>query len=115
MPDKQNFNCVIDEPTYMSDRKGHNGITQDGTATTLTAEEKDRPLMATSVVRRLTPMECERLQGLPDGYTDIPDKTCSDSARYKALGNGMAQNVANWIIQRIVEEVENEPTISSES
>lgn len=54
-------------------------------------------------VRRLTPTECERLQGLPDDYTLIDDKSCSDSARYKALGNGMAQPCAGWIIQRIVE------------
>lgn len=55
-------------------------------------------------VRRLTPLECERLQGLPDGYTLIDDKSCSDSARYKALGNGMAQPCADFIIKRIVEE-----------
>lgn len=59
-------------------------------------------------VRRLTPLECERLQGLPDDYTLIDDKSCSDSARYKALGNGMAQPCADFIIRRIVEEVENE-------
>lgn len=58
-------------------------------------------------VRRLTPIECERLQGLPDNYTFLPgEKCCSDSARYKALGNGMAQNVADFVIRRIVEEVE---------
>lgn len=59
-------------------------------------------------VRRLTPTECERLQGLPDNYTLIDDKTCSDSARYKALGNGMAQPCADFVIRRIVEEVEKE-------
>ena len=59
-------------------------------------------------VRRLTPLECERLQGLPDDYTLIDDKSCSDSARYKALGNGMAQPCADFIIRRRVEEVENE-------
>ena len=51
-------------------------------------------------VRRLTPTECERLQGLPDGYTDGG----SDTARYKALGNGMAQPCADYVIRRIVEE-----------
>ena len=55
-------------------------------------------------VRRLTPRECERLQGLPDDFTLIADKSCSDSARYKALGNGMAQPCADWILRRIVEE-----------
>jgi len=60
-------------------------------------------------VRRLTPIECERLQGLPDNYTYLPgEKCCSDSARYKALGNGMAQNVADFVIRRIVEEVNAE-------
>ena len=54
-------------------------------------------------VRRLTPTEAERLQGLPDGYTLIPDKSCSDTARYKALGNGMAQPCADYVIRRIVE------------
>ena len=56
-------------------------------------------------VRRLTPLECERLQGLPDNYTLIDDKSCSDSARYKAIGNGMAQPVADWILKRIAEEL----------
>ena len=60
------------------------------------------------MVRRLTPLECERLQGLPDGWTYLPnEKSCSDSARYKAIGNGMAQPCADWIIKRIVEEVGN--------
>lgn len=60
-------------------------------------------VMIQKTVRRLTPTECERLQGLPDGYTLIDDKTCSDTARYKALGNGMAMPCANYVIRRIVE------------
>ena len=52
-----------------------------------------------SIVRRLTPTECERLQGLPDDYT----AGGSDTARYKALGNGMAQPCADYVIRRIVE------------
>ena len=56
-------------------------------------------VLVTSTVRRLTPTECERLQGLPDGYTEGG----SDTARYKALGNGMAQPCANWVIKRIKE------------
>ena len=63
---------------------------------------------AAGTVRRYTPKECERLQGLPDNYTLINDKTCSDSARYKALGNGMAQPCADWIIKRIAEAVKHE-------
>ena len=52
-----------------------------------------------SVVRRLTPLECERLQGLPDRWTEGG----SDAARYKAIGNGMALPIAEWIMKRIKE------------
>lgn len=57
------------------------------------------------VVRRLTPTECERLQGFPDGWTDVEfkGKPASDTARYKALGNSMAVPVMRWIGQRIDE------------
>lgn len=58
-------------------------------------------------LRRLTPLECERLQGLPDNWTLIDDKTCSDSARYKAIGNGMAQPCADFVIKRIAEHEES--------
>jgi DNA (cytosine-5)-methyltransferase 1 len=51
-------------------------------------------------VRRLTPIECERLQGFPDGYTNIKDK-CPDGPRYKALGNSWAVPVVRWIGERI--------------
>lgn len=50
-------------------------------------------------VRRLTPRECERLQGFPDDYTNIPD--AKDGPRYKALGNSMAVPVMRWIGERI--------------
>jgi DNA (cytosine-5)-methyltransferase 1 len=55
-------------------------------------------------VRRLTPTECERLQGFPDGYTDIPWRNkehSPDGPRYKALGNSMAVNAMRWIGRRI--------------
>lgn len=52
-------------------------------------------------VRRLTPVECERLQGFPDGWTDIgTDKPTADSHRYKQLGNAVTVNVAEWIARR---------------
>ena len=54
---------------------------------------------ATNLVRRLTPLECERLQGYPDGWTDIPG--ASDSARYKALGNSVAIPCVEFIMSRI--------------
>lgn len=55
-------------------------------------------------VRRLTPKECERLQGFPDGFTDVPWRgkdTAPDGPRYKSLGNSMAVNVMRWIGRRI--------------
>lgn len=59
-----------------------------------------------NTVRRLTPLECERLQGLPDGWTNIEfhGKPAPDSRRYKAIGNGMAQPCADFVIRRIAEE-----------
>ena len=60
----------------------------------------------TMQVRRLTPTECERLQGFPDGWTAIPWKkknaeNCPDGPRYKALGNSMAVNCMEWLGERI--------------
>lgn len=63
-------------------------------------------------VRRLTPMECERLQGVPDGYTNISrkGKPIADGPRYKMLGNTMATNVMHWLgasidrVERIIAE-----------
>lgn len=54
-------------------------------------------------VRRLTPTECERLQGVPDGYTLIPyrGRMAADGPRYKALGNGFSVPVVRWIGERI--------------
>jgi DNA (cytosine-5)-methyltransferase 1 len=58
---------------------------------------------STSAVRRLTPRECERLQGFPDDYTAVPyrGKPAADGPRYRALGNSMAVPVMAWIGQRI--------------
>lgn len=58
------------------------------------------------IVRRLTPRECERLQGFPDDWTLIPYKgkpaeKCPDTPRYKALGNSFAVPVIRWIGERI--------------
>ena len=52
-------------------------------------------------VRRLTPLECERLMGLPGGWTDIPG--ASDSGRYKALGNSVAIPCVEYVMQGIAE------------
>ena len=62
-------------------------------------------IMQNMAVRRLTEVECERLQGFPDNYTNIKEN-CPSGARYKALGNSMAVPVMKWIGQRI-QQVEN--------
>lgn len=73
------------------------------------------------IVRRLTPTECERLQGFPDGWTDIGEWTDSkgktrkttDGGRYKALGNSFAVPVVRWIGERI-QAIENESDTDSD-
>ena len=66
---------------------------------TLNAHGHTPSIAHRSTVRRLTPMECERLQGFPDNYTNIP--AARDTPRYKALGNSMAVPVMRWIGKRI--------------
>ena len=56
------------------------------------------------LIRRLTPLECERLQGFPDGWTDIPG--ASDSARYKALGNSVAIPCVDFVMHCLVQAVQ---------
>lgn len=74
------------------------------------------------IVRRLTPLECERLQGYPDGWTDIGawtdskgklHKEVSDSARYKALGNSIALPPWRWVIKRLCGCYERPATMAS--
>lgn len=73
------------------------------------------------IVRRLTPVECERLQGFPDNYTNIGDWTDSkgkkhkyaDSPRYKALGNSIALPQWFWLVQRMRPYLKEKPTLGS--
>ena len=81
------------------------GATQDGTNYTLTTTGR-HAVSDGLQVRRLTPAECERLQGFPDNHTQIPWRgkpaaDCPDSPRYKAIGNSMAVPVMRWIGERI--------------
>jgi len=69
-------------------------------------------------VRRLTPVECERLQGMPDNYTRIPYRgkpaeQCPDSPRYKAIGNSWAVPVIAWIGKRIDNALEEKRSAKS--
>ena len=125
-----NLDCANNEPVMMSSQKDHCGITEDGTSTTLTSQEKERPIIGDSVVRRLTPLECERLQGFPDNWTLIGEydsekdeyyfigtdgkrKKVSDSARYKALGNSIAIPFWFYLLRRISAQYERPATLGS--
>jgi DNA (cytosine-5)-methyltransferase 1 len=84
--------------------KSPQGAVQESVGTVLQAMQ----------VRRLTPVECERLQGFPDGYTEIswrkkPATECPDGPRYKALGNSWAVPVVRWIGKRIEMEIKCKP------
>ena len=75
-------------------------------------KEPQAVFQPSSVVRRLTPIECERLQGFPDDFTKIPYRNkpaddCPNGPRYKALGNSMAVNVMAWIGQSISSATSN--------
>lgn len=83
---------------YVNETDASNALTSSGVAGTT--------VVKSTAVRRLTPRECERLQGFPDDYTSImwknkPAELCPDGPRYKALGNSMAVPVMRWIGERI--------------
>ncbi len=104
-------------------REGASHRFSDEVTSTLRSDKGDNlPVVATVeyIVRRLTPLECERMQGLPDGYTRIPYRgksadECPDSPRYKALGNGWAVNCARWICQRIQKYVRSQAEWAAEA
>ncbi len=85
--------------------KGGAGVST-GICPTLGADNQIHAVAFKMAVRRLTPRECERLQGFPDDYTRIPWRNqdadhCPDGPRYKALGNSMAVPVMRWLGERI--------------
>lgn len=102
---------------------------EDSTAQTLTGGNGGRgyslnqqPVIhRQSGLWRLTPLECERLQGYPDGWTDIGDwaddkgrtRKSSDAARYKALGNSIALPPWKWVLKRISAQFERDATMGS--
>jgi hypothetical protein len=99
---------IFSEPAFTDT---YNGAVTGEVAATLGAKSGDGlssgpSLLQNSTVRRLTPVECERLQGFPDNFTAIPwrkkgAEDCPDGPRYKALGNSMAVPVMRWIGERI--------------
>lgn len=107
-----NSACFVNTPSTCIIRSGKEGcgkgalVQRDMSATLTTAQQQTLFTGSADAfaVRRLTPVECERLQGFPDGYTDVPwhgSEHAPDSKRYKALGNSMAVPVMRWIGQGI--------------
>ena len=116
--------CLQGNGIDRADTAGCNGKGwKEGTCYTLNTI--DRPAVVYKkphyIVRRLTPLECERLQGFPDEWTDIGEyidskgkvKKTSDSARYKALGNSIALPPWKWIIKRLCSHYERDATMAS--
>ena len=86
------------------DRGGPSGVGASAAGTMYTLTRQDvHGIAVGAVVRRLTPLECERLQGFPDGWTDIlyRGRPAPDGHRYKVLGNSMAVPCMRWIGERI--------------
>jgi DNA (cytosine-5)-methyltransferase 1 len=104
--DKHESTTYVAQPMVLMDQGGSvMNVMTDGTVGTLRRETHghEPSIVQNMAVRRLTPVECERLQGFPDGYTDIQPngKPTPDTPRYKALGNSMAVPVMRWIGERI--------------
>tara|TARA_Y100001973_G_C5102194_1_gene283307 strand:+ start:282 stop:746 length:465 start_codon:yes stop_codon:yes gene_type:complete len=83
------------------------GIGADGDPVPTLSKAHSHAIATGMQVRRLTPRECERLQGMPDDHTRIPwrnkpSEDCPDTPRYKAIGNSMAVPVMRWIGERIL-------------
>ena len=159
MPDKENFNCVIQQQVGTFQETGIGWWNESSVGATLRAlsgsdalkanlvvagvdgynateyEEISGTLRASAaqnidsnnavrhgrVVRRLTPLECERLQGFPDGWTDIGDwvdskgrrHKAADAPRYRALGNSIALPPWKWVLKRICACYERDATMAS--
>jgi DNA (cytosine-5)-methyltransferase 1 len=95
--DRQQAPAIVVAPTLSAS----NNPSRSPQSSEITAQV-DAMVRETGVVRRLTPVECERLQGFPDGWTDGQ----ADSNRYKQMGNAVAVPVVEWIISRMVGEDE---------
>lgn len=118
-----NSACFVNVPSTCIIRSGKEGggkgalVQRDMSATLTTAQQQTLFTGGDDAfsVRRLTPVECERLQGFPDDYTNVAfnGKPASDRNRYRALGNSMAVPVMRWIGEgiNIVEQAKQEGTL----
>lgn len=120
----QNQQAILTKGT-VAGFDGHKSITssiqyKENVAPTLEANMPSN-VLEQMAVRRLTPLECERLQGFPDGWTDIGDYTdsngrvkhTSDTARYKALGNSIALPPWRWVLSRTCKQYKTSATMGS--
>lgn len=116
--------------TYVTSHQDyHLRAVKDQAPALIATDHKDPPIIYSYAgggcmanrVRRLTPTECERLQGFPDGWSDLGDwvdekgkkHKAADSPRYKALGNSIALPFWQWLANRIVEQCDGEVTMGS--
>ena len=112
---------TIDRPAVSCVDVGFFNSYEEQATTLLARMYKDPPIINKHIVRRLTPLECERLQGFPDGWTDIGDwmdskgKThkASDSPRYKALGNSIDLPYWKVLLKRISAQYDRDATMAS--
>jgi len=103
MGDTRTTTAIV-QPTYSFDTQfGSNANVFDDLSPTLKASQQSPSVTADLAVRRLTPLECERLMGWPDNHTlnRADNKPASDSNRYKQCGNGVAAPVAQWIAKHL--------------
>ena len=101
--DKPKVYVIAGNVIGRKEKNGGNGrgFQEDKSYTLTSSDRHVVSIHKKALVRRITPLECERLQGLPDHYTNLKDTPCSDSARYKAIGNGMAQPCADFVLKRL--------------
>lgn len=124
----QTLNCMHDQLAVMTAVDCRNGTENEEVNGTLQAKEQGQNLNSNNVartgntVRRLTPLECERLQSFPDNWTNIGDwvdskgklhKGDADTPRYKALGNSIALPFWDWLLGRISAQYDRPATLGS--
>lgn len=125
------LNCAHEQPIVIGntltpwDNQARRIYDAHGPAPALNARarsgQNQQAFLTNKTVRRLTPLECERLQGFPDGWTDIGPWTdekcrkreCTDGARYKALGNSIAIPFWFWLMRRISAQYERPALLGS--
>ena len=122
--DAYNDMLVVENEMELLERRADSGNvvgSECGGGQRMPDKENFNAVTSKTVVRRLTPLECERLQGFPDGWTDIGEWTDSkgkvhqpaDSPRYKALGNSIATPFWFYLLRRISAQYERPATLGS--